>query len=109
MKAWQRAHQGTSIKYRNPYQLRHTFASQLLSQGENPAYIAKLLGHKTVEMVQRTYGRWVSEGEKLGFDRPPRQYGMQPLWSKTPEQTCEKHANSGTLQDGFGRSPQFDK
>ena len=73
---WRRAHKGTGIKYRNPYQLRHTFASQLLSQGENPAYIAKLLGHKTIEMVQRTYARWVAEGEQLGFDRPPRRYGM---------------------------------
>jgi len=27
-----------------PYQLRHTFASQLLSQGANPVHIAKLLG-----------------------------------------------------------------
>lgn len=79
---WKRAHKGTKIRYRNPYQLRHTFASQLLSQGENPAYISKLLGHKTVEMVQRTYGRWVSEGEKLGFDRPLRRYGMEPLWAE---------------------------
>lgn len=77
---WKAAHKGTSIAYRNPYQLRHTFASQLLSQGENPAYISRLLGHKTVEMVTRHYGRWVAEGEKLGFDRPPRQYGMRPLW-----------------------------
>ena len=34
------------VAARNPYQLRHTFASQHLSQGENIAYIAKLLGHK---------------------------------------------------------------
>lgn len=79
--AWERAHKGTGIVPRNPYQLRHTFASQLLSQGENPAFIAKLLGHKTIEMVTRTYGRWVSEGEKLGFDRPSRRYGMEPLWT----------------------------
>lgn len=78
---WQRAHRGTGIPQRNPYQLRHTFASQLLSQGENPAYIAKLLGHKTIEMVTRNYGRWVAEGEALGFDRPPRRYGMARLWS----------------------------
>ncbi len=78
---WKAAHKDTGIAYRNPYQLRHTFASQLLSQGDNPAFISKLLGHKTVEMVQRTYGRWVSEGEKLGFDRPPRQYGVQLLWA----------------------------
>lgn len=34
-------------------------------------------GSKTI----RTYGRWVSEGEQLGFDRPPRRYGMEPLWA----------------------------
>ena len=78
---WTRAHKGTGVPVRNPYQLRHTFASQLLSQGENPAYIAKLLGHKTTEMVTRTYGRWVSEGESLGFDRPPRRFGMEHLWA----------------------------
>jgi len=77
---WRRAHKDTGIAYRNPYQLRHTFASQLLSQGENPAYISKLLGHKTIEMVTRTYGRWVEQGEKLGFERPPRRYGMERLW-----------------------------
>lgn len=79
MLLWRRAHTATSIKYRNPYQLRHTFASQLLSQGENPSYIANLLGHKTIEMVQRNYARWVAEGEKLGFNRPPRRYGMDLL------------------------------
>ena len=31
-------------------------------------------------MVTRVYGKWVSEGEALGFDRPPRRYGMAPLW-----------------------------
>lgn len=29
-----------------------------------------------------TYGRWVEEGEPLGFDRPPRRYGMVPLWGQ---------------------------
>lgn len=72
---WARAHRGTGVAARNPYQLRHTFASQLLSQGENPAYIAKLLGHKTVEMVIRNYGRYVAQGEALGFDRPASRYG----------------------------------
>ena len=85
-KVWKAAHKGTGITVRNPYQLRHTFASQLLSQGENPAYIAKLLGHKTIDMVTRAYGRWVSEGEQLGFDRPPRQYGMKPLFTQISHQ-----------------------
>lgn len=79
---WARAHKGTGITPRNPYQLRHSFASQLLSQGENPALIAKLLGHRTIDMVTRSYGRWISEGEQLGFDRPPRRFGMEPLWAQ---------------------------
>ena len=78
---WDRAPRGTGIARRNPCQLRHSFASQLLSQGENQSWIATLLGHKTVEMVTRTYGRWVAEGEKLGFDRPPRRFGMEALWA----------------------------
>lgn len=89
---WRRAHKGTGIKYRNPYQLRHTFASQLLSQGENLAYISKLLGHKTVEMAQRTYARWISEGEKLGFDRPPREYGMALLADAAAREKRVKNA-----------------
>lgn len=91
-KIWRAAHKGTGIAYRTPYQLRHTFASQLLSQGRNPAYIAKLLGHKTIDMVTRVYGRWVSEGEKLGFDSPARSYGGQRLWIET----CEVRVNSTT-------------
>lgn len=51
------------IRYRTPYQMRHTFASQLLSDGENPHFVAKLLGHKTVEMVYRVYGRWIPKDE----------------------------------------------
>jgi integrase len=77
---WKRGHRGTDVQPRKPYELRHTWASQMLSQGENPAFIAKLLGHKNIEMVTRVYGKWVSEGEALGFDRPPRRYGMEPMW-----------------------------
>lgn len=80
---WRRAHNGTGIVYRNPYQLRHTWASNLLSQGENIALIAKLLGHKTIEVAMKTYAKWVEQGQELGFERPPRRYGMEPLWSES--------------------------
>lgn len=79
-RVWKNAHAGTGVDPRNPYQLRHTFASQLLSQGENPAHIANLLGHATTEMVIRNYGRWIEQGEKLGDGKAPRRYGMERLW-----------------------------
>lgn len=47
--------------YRNPYQVRHTYASTLLTDGHNPWYVAAQLGHEDVEMVFRTYGRFIRE------------------------------------------------
>ena len=79
---WKAAHKGTGVEYRNPYVLRHTWASNLLSEGENVALISKLLGHRTIQMTMQHYARWVSKGEELGLDRPPRRYGMTPLWGQ---------------------------
>lgn len=49
------------IEYRNPYQIRHTYASTLLTAGANPWYVAQQLGHEDVEMVFRTYGKFIGE------------------------------------------------
>lgn len=78
-KVWQAAHRLAGVSYRQPYNLRHTYASQLLSQGENALHISKIMGHRTTDMVSKHYGRWIAEGAQLGFDRPARRYGMEPL------------------------------
>lgn len=49
------------VRYRNPYQTRHTFASTLLSTGSNPMYVAKQMGHADTTMITRTYGRWLEQ------------------------------------------------
>lgn len=49
------------VRYRNPYQTRHTFASRLLMAGEQETLVAMLLGHETVEMVRRCYGRYIKQ------------------------------------------------
>jgi integrase len=49
------------VRYRTQYQTRHTFASTLLSTGENPMYVAKQMGHTDTTMVTRTYGRWIEQ------------------------------------------------
>jgi integrase len=58
---WKHILKLTGIRYRNPYQTRHTYASQLLSGGENPLFVAEQMGHKTTEMIMRHYGRWVEQ------------------------------------------------
>ena len=52
------------LRYRNQYQTRHSYASNLLSGGENPYRVAKQMGHKDVTMVMRIYGKWVGARQK---------------------------------------------
>jgi integrase len=47
------------VRYRYPYQLRHTFASLSLSSGENIMWVAKQMGHKDWTVTARKYARWM--------------------------------------------------
>lgn len=58
--AWVRTLVKAKVKPRNSYQTRHTFASLLLSQGENPLWVARQMGHKNTEMIFKRYGRWIN-------------------------------------------------
>jgi integrase len=57
--AWQPALRRAEVRYRYPYQTRHTFASTLLSAGENPVWVASMMGHKDWAMIIKVYGRWI--------------------------------------------------
>lgn len=58
---WQPILRAAGVRYRNPYQTRHTFASTLLSRGENPWFVAEQMGHENVEMIFKHYGKWLPE------------------------------------------------
>lgn len=67
---WRRILLLAKVRYRNPYQTRHTFASSLLMLGANPLYVATQMGHSDTTMVMRTYGKWIGAG--LDEDRRRR-------------------------------------
>lgn len=50
------------IRYRRPYNMRHTYATTMLMAGLNPAFCAKQLGH-SVQVFHTTYTRWI-DGER---------------------------------------------
>jgi integrase len=52
------------VRYRNPYQVRHTFASTLLTSGHNTWYVAQQLGHVDVQMVFRIYGKFIAQDDQ---------------------------------------------
>ena len=47
------------FRKRPPYQMRHTAATLMLAAGENPEWVAHMLGHSTTEMLFRVYSRFV--------------------------------------------------
>jgi integrase len=58
---WQPLCTRAKVRYRNPYQMRHTFASSLLTAGGNPWYVASQLGHVDVQLVYRVYGKFIPQ------------------------------------------------
>lgn len=51
------------IKYRNPHQMRHTYASTLLLKGNKPLLVAQQLGHKNLSMLLQVYGKYIEDKE----------------------------------------------
>ena len=62
-KVWIPVLKKAGIKYRNPYQTRHTFASTLLSSGANPLWVAQQMGHKDWGQIRKVYGRWIPQSK----------------------------------------------
>ncbi|ANZ85972.1 site-specific integrase [Citrobacter freundii] len=60
-KAWVPTLRKAGIRYRNPYQTRHTFATRHISQGANLFWLATQMGHKGPEMLFRHYGSYLKE------------------------------------------------
>lgn len=56
---WERVLRRARLRYRRPYQTRHTYASMMLSAGEHPMWVAGQMGHSDWTMIARVYGRWM--------------------------------------------------
>jgi hypothetical protein len=55
--------------HHSPHDLRHTFASLLLQQGESIQYVQRMLGHASITPTVDTYGKWLPMGNKAAVDR----------------------------------------
>jgi integrase len=59
---WRPCLKRIGMRYRSPYETRHTYATMLLMAGQKPGFAAGQMGH-TVEMFLRTYARWIDGGQ----------------------------------------------
>jgi len=63
---WIPATRKAGVRYRRPYQSRHTYASMMLSAGEHPMWVAKQMGHTDWSMIARVYGKWIDKDGDAG-------------------------------------------
>jgi len=59
-RVWMPAIKSAQVKYRECYQIRHTFASQMLTENRNPLWLASHMGHSDWGMIRKIYGRWLN-------------------------------------------------
>ena len=60
-KAWTIALRKAGVRYRNPYQTRHTYASLMLSAGELLPWISSQMGHSTTAQTTKAYARYIDD------------------------------------------------
>jgi len=53
------------------HDLRHTYATLLLMQGESPAYVRDQLGHTSIKMTVDIYGHWIPGANRQAVNRLP--------------------------------------
>jgi integrase len=58
-RVWYRTLKKAGLKARDLYNTRHTFATHALASGEDPGWVAKMLGHTTLTMLISRYYRYV--------------------------------------------------
>ena len=82
---WQYALKRAGVRYRYPYQTRHTYASMMLSSGEHPMWVARQMGHKDWSMIIRRYGRWMPDADSQAGSRAEAVFGMVRGGAKAAE------------------------
>lgn len=58
-KVWEPVLGRAGVRYRPPYQMRHSFATLAISAGENVNWVARMPGHKSPVMTLEKYNRFL--------------------------------------------------
>jgi integrase len=93
---WMPALEKAGIDYRPPLQSRHTFATMMLSAGEDVGWIQNMLGHSSLQMIFQRYYAWIpkqTRSDGQAFMRYTK--SMASGTSKSAENNEAKDQNFG--------------
>ena len=65
---WTTCLEKLNIQYRNLYQMRHTFASMMISNGEDILWVSNMLGHKNSTTTLEKYARYIKQEKRSRGD-----------------------------------------
>ena len=65
------------VRYRRPYQTRHTYASMMLSAGEHPMWVARQMGHANWTMIAQIYGKWMPDADPFAGGRAEEKFNPE--------------------------------
>jgi integrase len=68
-KAHGRVLERAELRHRRIHDLRHTFASLLIQQGESLVYVKEQMGHASIQITVDVYGHLVPGGNRAAVDR----------------------------------------
>ena len=76
------------------HDLRHTFASLLLQNGESPVYVKEQMGHSSIQVTVDCYGHLIPGGNKQAVDRLDTPLAQSAFYaeSATPAQPLREAA-----------------
>lgn len=82
---WNPSLKALGMRERNFYQTRHTYATLNLMAGANPMWVAKQLGHATMQMVLTVYSKWID-----GADKSNERGKIDSMFTATATKTPQK-------------------
>ena len=68
-RVWPKLLAKAGFRWLRIHDLRHTFASLLIQQGESLAYVKEQMGHHSIRVTVDVYGHLVPGGNKAAVDR----------------------------------------
>ncbi len=80
-RVWPKLLTKAELRHIRIHDLRHTFASHLIQQGESLAYVKDQMGHHSIRVTVDVYGHWVPGGNKAAVDRLDERPSPVPIFA----------------------------
>jgi integrase len=76
---WRPVLAALGLRYREPYQMRHTYATMAIMAGASPIYVARQMGNSP-RIVFKHYARWIESADR-GRERAKIDTYLETVWA----------------------------